>query len=108
MWGASRAGSADIERLFDDVIVRVREAHAELRPGHTTRLRLGEQTECIARPFAGLYVVALLFEGLVSEPVALGALLHAMPVIERFVLALPPVDPPPGGAKIMRMPVRLR
>jgi hypothetical protein len=31
-----------------------------------------------------------------------------MPLIERLVLALPPVDPIPPGGKLMRMPVRLR
>jgi hypothetical protein len=53
-------------------------------------------------------VVALVFDGPLSEIVAVGALVHAMPVIERFVLALPPVDPGPGGGKVMRMPSRLR
>jgi len=108
LWGASRSGAGDPEKLFDDIIVRVREAHSELRQGHTARLRVNDSVECLARPFAGLYVVALAFEGAVSEPVALGAILHAMPMIERFVLALPPVDPPPGGAKVVRMPPRLR
>jgi hypothetical protein len=108
VWGASRSSSEDREKLFDDIIVGVRDAHAELRPNHTARLRVNESLECLARPFAGLYVVALAFEGALSEPTALGAILHAMPLIERFVLALPPVDPPPGGAKVVRMPPRLR
>ena len=109
VWGASRSEARDPEKLFDDIITRVREAHPELRQGHTARLRVSEAVECLARPFAGLYVVALAFDGVsVSEPTALGAILHAMPVIERFVLALPPVDPPPGGAKVVRMPPRLR
>jgi hypothetical protein len=108
VWGASRNVSPEVDRLLEDAIVKVRESHADLRQGHPTRLRIGEQAECIARPFAAPYIVALVFDGPLSEPTALGALLHAMPMIERLVLALPPVDPPPGGAKIMRMPVRLR
>ena len=107
VWGASHAASSDVDRLLETVIQRVRDARAELTPGHTTRLSLGEPNECLARPFAGLYVVAMVFEGQLSEVVAVGALVHAMPVIERLVLALPPVDPTPGG-KVMRMPSRLR
>ena len=108
VWGASRSSPEDREKVFDEIIEGVREAHAELRPNHTTRLRINDLLECLARPFAGLYVVALAFEGALSEPTALGAILHAMPLIERFVLALPPVDPTPGGAKVVRMPPRLR
>jgi hypothetical protein len=106
IWGSSRS-PADRDELYQSVIDCVREAHSELRQQHTARLRVNESTECLARPFAGLYVVALAFNGDISEPVALGAMMHAMPAIERFVLALPPVDPPPGG-KIVRMPARLR
>lgn len=108
LWGASHTTSTEVDRLLETAIIRVRDAHAELRHSHTTRLSLSDTAECIARPFAGLYVVALVFEGPVSEPVAVGALVHAMPLIERFVLALPPVDPGPGGGKVMRMPSRLR
>lgn len=109
VWGASRNDSKDFETLLETTIQRIRKAQAELRPGHSSRLPISKGVECIARPFAGLYVVALMFEGTLSEPVALGALLHAMPTIERLVLALPPVDPTPsGGAKVLRMPVRPR
>jgi hypothetical protein len=110
VWGASGAGVADVERLLDQLIAYVREAHPELRPNHTSRFRISETAEGLIRPFAGLYVIGLAFETAVSEPVALGAILHAMPIIERLVLALPPVDPPPGGAsaKVVRMPARLR
>jgi hypothetical protein len=108
LWGASHTNLPEIDRLMETAILRVRDAHAELRQGHATRLSLGDSRECIARPFAGLYVVALVFDGPLSEIVAVGALVHAMPVIERFVLALPPVDPGPGGGKVMRMPSRLR
>lgn len=106
VWGASR--SRDHEKLYQSVIDCVREAHSELRQQHTSRLRVNAATECLARPFAGLYYIALAFDGDISEPTALGALVHAMPMVERLVLALPPIDPPPGGAKIVRMPARLR
>ena len=108
VWGAAPTRAKDREKLYQNVIDSVREQHAELRQHHTARLRVNDALECLARPFAGLYIVALAFDTEISEPVALGALLHAMPMIERLVLALPPVDPPPGGAKIVRMPARLR
>jgi hypothetical protein len=87
---------------------RIRQAHAELSVGHTSRLSMMNGVECLARPFSSIYVLALLFEGPVSEPVAIGAMVHALPVIEKLVLALPPSEPPRGGAKIVRMPARLR
>lgn len=106
VWGASRTDSGDADKLIEDTILRVREAQKELRAGHTSRFSMKDDLECFARPFAGLYVLSLVCQGAISEPVAVGALLHALPLIERLVLALPPVDPSPGGAKIMRMPVR--
>src|ERR1041385_1904819 len=106
VWGASRTESADADTLLEDAILRVRDQHKELRAGHTTRFPLGSDVECAARPFAGLYVLALVCRGVISEPVVFGALLHALPLIERLVLALPPIDPSPGGAKIMRMPTK--
>lgn len=107
VWGASRGAAERFEPLIEGTIGRVRRAQAELRPGHSSRLTVTGTVECIVRPFAGLYVVALVFDGALSEPVTLGALLHAMPVIERLVMALPPIDPSPGG-KVMRLPTRLR
>jgi hypothetical protein len=108
VWGASRSGDAGVDTLLEDTVARVLEANGELRPGHATRLRVGPSVECFARPFAGVYVIALVFDGVVSEVVAVGALVHAMPMIERLVMALPPVDPIPPGGKLMRLPVRLR
>src|SRR5262249_34982212 len=69
--------------------------------GHTVRLTLGSGQEVLARPFASIYVLVLSFNAPVSEPIALGAVLHAAGVIERLVLALPPIDPSPG-AKVIR------
>jgi hypothetical protein len=68
---------------------------------------LSDDREALVRLLGGLYMVVLVFGGAVSEPVAVGALLHASAVIERLIVALPPLDPPPGG-KVIRLPPRLR
>ncbi|HEX2732160.1 MAG TPA: hypothetical protein VHM70_11155 [Polyangiaceae bacterium] len=80
----------------------VRGAH-----GHVLRLTLNDERECLARLLGGLYVVVLVFGGALSEPAGVGALLHATQRIERLIVALPPLDPPPGG-KVIRLPPRLR
>jgi hypothetical protein len=59
-------------------------------------LTLADDLEALVRPFAGLYVLSLSFQGPLSEPIALGAILHAAHSIEKLVLALPPIDPGPG------------
>lgn len=107
IWGASSldephltAGSPLLERAAQALRQRsdeLKQAHA-----HTVRLTLEEGVDALARPFAGLYVLALLFRAPLSEPIALGAVLHAVGLIERLVLALPPIDPGPG-AKVIRL-----
>lgn len=58
----------------------------------------------IARSFAAIYVVLLVFPGPFDELRAKRALLQALPIIERLVLALPPRDPAPqiGGVVALR------
>lgn len=108
LWGTSSGSSPERDGLIEATISRVRAAQKDLRSGHSTRLPVVGGVECIVRPFAGLYIIAMVFEGAVSEPTALGALLHAMPAIERLVISLPPIDPHPGGGKVVRLPARLR
>ena len=98
---ANRELEAWVEELRSTRADELRSAH-----GHVVRLAVGDR-ECLARMFGGLYVLVLSFKGDLSEPVAVGALLHAADAIERLVLALPPVDPPPGG-KVIRLPRRER
>lgn len=57
----------------------------------------------LARSFAGIYLLALVFDAPFSELQAEGALLHALPHIEHLVMAIPPVDPPPEGGKENRI-----
>lgn len=111
IWGASIIEGRDREPANRDLETWVEEMRSEradeLRTahGHVVRLPVGSNMECLARMFGGLYVLALTFRGSLSEPVAVGALLHSADAIERLVLALPPVDPPPGG-KVIRLPRR--
>jgi hypothetical protein len=112
VWGASLVEERDSERANQQLegwIDELRnERTEELRGahGHVVRMSVDEH-ECLAKMFGGIYVVALFFTGTLSEPVAVGALLHAAGTIERLVMALPPVDPPPGG-KVIRLPKRQR
>lgn len=59
----------------------------------------------IARSFAGIYVLILVFVDAFDELRAKRAMARALPRIEGLVLSLPPRDPPPsiGGAIAMRM-----
>ena len=111
IWGASQlddvaaaAGNRELElwvnELRSDRADELRSAY-----GHVVRLTLADGAECLARTFAGIYALSLAFRGALSEPVAVGALLHAVDAVERLVLALPPIEPPPGG-KIIRLPRR--
>jgi hypothetical protein len=111
IWGASlldEAAAAAANRELEVWVNELRSERAEeLRSayGHVVRLTLADGAECLARTFAGIYVLSLAFRGALSEPVAVGALLHAADAVERLVLALPPIDPPPGG-RVIRLPRR--
>jgi hypothetical protein len=75
-------------------------------PASIRRLVRREGLGYFARSFASIYVLAVCFDGEFSELHVEGATLHALPVIERHVLALPPVDPPPRGGRVLRLPRR--
>jgi len=61
---------------------------------------------CLARAFASIYRVVLVFDHSFSELHAEGALVRALPRLERMVLSLPPIEPPPRGAKVVKLPLR--
>jgi hypothetical protein len=54
----------------------------------------------VARSFAGIYVLVVVFREAFDELRAKRATLHALPVIERLVLALPPRDPVPTSGAV--------
>lgn len=113
IWGSSSVPTPTREVSTEEVQLWAEQLRSEsadgLRTahGHVVRLSLSEDGDCLARLLGGLYVVVLVFRSALSEPVAVGALLHATPRIERLIIALPPLDPPPGG-KVIRLPTRLR
>ncbi|MFV8752027.1 hypothetical protein ACNOYE_15890 [Nannocystaceae bacterium ST9] len=58
----------------------------------------------LARDFGGIYHVVLVYPGEFSELSATGVLLRALPAIENLVLALPPIEPTPKGARVLQFP----
>jgi hypothetical protein len=57
----------------------------------------------LARSFASIYCLVLVFDEKFSELHAEGAVVHALPHVERLVLALPPIDPPPRPGKLISL-----
>ena len=57
----------------------------------------------LARSFASIYALLLVFDGPPSQLRAEGAMIQALDNIERLVLSLPPVDPPPPGGRVIRL-----
>ncbi|HKQ67929.1 MAG TPA: hypothetical protein VJT73_01255 [Polyangiaceae bacterium] len=78
------------------------------RGGHLNRAVIEQDFACIARSFAGIYVLVVVFGGPFDELKAKHAIVQALPTIEALVLALPPRDPPPSvaGARAARRPLR--
>ncbi len=74
------------------------------RGGHLHEKHVEEGFGFLARSFAGIYVIVLVFEGAFDELRAERALGLSLPTIERLVTALPPLDPTPvaGAAAIRR------
>ena len=51
---------------------------------------------CVARSFAGIYVLIIVYDGPFDELRAERTVADGLPRIERLVLALPPLDPKPA------------
>lgn len=70
---------------------------AGLRRGKTLHhVQRGADYGFLAKSFAGIYLLVLVFDEAFDELRAERALADALPRIERLVLALPPRDPAPG------------
>jgi len=73
--------------------------------GSFRRLHHGQDLGYFARMFAGIYVLVAYFPGPFSELRVEGSALHALPLIERHVLGLPPVDPSPPRGRVVKLPL---
>ncbi|MGH7269487.1 MAG: hypothetical protein ACREJ3_03575 [Polyangiaceae bacterium] len=83
--------------------LRVILSHVPLRKRSRHVVRVGE-SPLLARSFAGIYFAAVLFDRAFDELRAERALTDSLPRIERLVLALPPLDPPPEqGAGVVAL-----
>jgi hypothetical protein len=84
--------------------VRALPPAAQLHKGATLHhVERAEGFGYLARSFAGIYVLVLVYDALFDELRAERAVAQSLPAIERLVLALPPLDPKPmGGAIALR------
>ncbi len=65
------------------------------------RLPQGDAPGLATKAFGGLYCVALVFTRPFSPLRVEGVLRRALPIIERHVLELPPLDPQPQGGRVV-------
>jgi hypothetical protein len=79
--------------------VEVARGQTELRPlykgGRSRHVLREDDLVIVARVFADIYVLMLVFESDVDEILAERAMTRALPKIEQLVLALPPLEPTP-------------
>jgi hypothetical protein len=54
------------------------------------------------RSLANIYLLVLVFEGAFSELHVESTVVHALPGIEQLLLSLPPLDPAPKGARVIK------
>ncbi len=113
--GPSAASTASDEHAKPDLGVAVvsrRALHvvrglpeiAALRKGkHIRYLERDGEVPLIAHSFAGIYLLVMVFDGPFDELRGERAILDALPRVERLVLALPPLDPPPPHAGVMSL-----
>jgi len=73
------------------------------RGEHTRSVHHEPQYGYIARGFANIYQIVVVFSGPFSELHVESAILHAMPMIEELLFALPPVDPPPSKGQVIQL-----
>jgi len=79
------------------------QAIAAVRRAPERRKAMLDELGWLAREFGGIYHVILVFDGPFDELHATPPLQRALPAIEKLVLALPPVDPPPRTARALRL-----
>ncbi len=85
-------------RAIAAVRERVEQGARSLRASHQ-----GDDLGYFTRPFGGIYQLIVVFAGAFSELHAEAAALHALPLVERLVMALPPLEPPPPGGRVITL-----
>lgn len=73
------------------------------RGGHLRLSFVQDDLGLLARSFAGIYVLLLVYDGRFDELKTERHLHHALPLIERLVLGLPPPGPAEGGGAAARL-----
>jgi len=104
------ARAASLVAQLDQLKSRASSSHP---PGvvhhHEDRFRAEQASQVLlGRRVTGIYWLLISFPVSWSELHAESALRDMGPAIERLVLALPPFDPPPRGARVLRLPSPLR
>jgi len=56
----------------------------------------------VSRAFAAIYRLVLVFDGDFSELHAEAAAVRALPTVEKLVLSVPPIEPPPSRGKVIK------
>ncbi|EDM75513.1 hypothetical protein PPSIR1_31568 [Plesiocystis pacifica SIR-1] len=63
----------------------------------------GELLGWSSQPVAGIYRVVLVYAGPPSELASTGVLRRALPVLERLITSLPPLDPRPHSGRLVQL-----
>ena len=78
------------------------------RGGHLRHMVTEPGFGYVARSFAAIYVLVVIFDGPFEELLVKRAIAQALPTIERLVAALPPLDPRPTAGVAALRPRRRR
>jgi hypothetical protein len=92
-----RASRAAVDSLRGD-----RDVSSSRKGKHVRHIERAGDVPFVAHSFAGIYWLLLVFDAPFDELRAERAMLESLPRVERFVMALPPMDPSPqAGARAM-------
>jgi hypothetical protein len=100
-------GIAVVSRRAVHAVRTLPELDALRKGKHIRHIERAGEAPLIAHSFAGIYLLVVVFDAPFDELRAERAIIDALPRIERFVLALPPLDPAPhAGIMALRRPRR--
>jgi hypothetical protein len=91
-----------ISRAAIDLLREERDIPSSRKGRHVRHIERAGDVPYVAHSFAGIYWLLVVFDAPFDELRAERAMLESLPRVERLVLALPPMDPPPqAGAGAM-------